>query len=421
MRRSPQNKNNPGFKVQFARTEKDRDVIRKFRYHVFCVEMGRETVDANHDTKEISSVLDDTAILVMLKLEDRLVGTARVNRGMKRGAFPSDFSETFGLSPFLTDYALKEISLTSSLLIQKDALNSQAMALMLAAIYKMGRQQGTRFEFTSCDAFMVKAYERLGYRRYTGNFVDSSRGLQVPLVLVMEDLEHLQTVGSPFARIAAFFPPDKDPRHWFSRKFADYANRPIEQTMSEEEYWQYLTEKMKQTPLLGIPLLKGLTYQEAKKFVNSGTVITLEDGDTIIRAGEKGDSMFVILAGKVAVKAPEEKGGRTFSTLKSGEIFGELAFLRETPRTADVMAVEPTEVLVLTQAFFQKVMEHIPRIAMRVLFNMCLVLAERLHTSTEDLLTALSTEGSNEVDPADFDDFEAYDAAIMDRYGTTDW
>lgn len=428
-----------GFRVQFARTEKDRIAIRNFRYRVFCEEMGRDAPDVNHAAQEISNPLDESAVLIMLKQDDELVATARLNRGSNKGTFPRDFSESFRLEKFLEGFGVKALSMSSGILILKDYAGTQAMALMLAAIYKLCRQQNSRFDFISCDPFMVKAYERLGYRRYTGNFVDASMGYQVPMVLLIEDLEHLQTVESPFARIAAHFPPDKDTRHWFAREFTEYANRPIEQTMTEEEYWQYLTEKMQQTPLVGIPLLKGLTFREAKKFVNSGTVITCDEGDTIIRRGENGDCMFVILAGKVEVRSAIEEGGFSFSTLKGGDIFGELGFLRDKPRTADVIAVEPTEVLLLTQKFFRNVMEKIPRIAMQVLFNMCIVLAERLHTSTEDLIAALGNgQIPNDLDPTDTmsattkafmldettltddDDFIA-DSLGSNRYGSGDW
>ena len=406
----------PGFRVQFARTQKDRDAVFRFRYRVFVEELGRDMPGTDHDNKMMIGDLDQSGLLVALRYDDDIVATVRMNRGHPKGIWPAMMADNYKITPFMDAFPLNELTFTSRLLIHPKFAGTKAMAVLLAAIYKLGRQQGSQFDFTSCEPYMVKAFERLGYRRYTGNFVDASAGYQIPLVLLMKDIDYLREIGSPLARLAAFYPNDRNSRQWFSRELPDYAARPPEHAMSEEQYWQFLTEKLQQTPLIGIPLLKGLTFQEAKKFVNAGTVITVGEGDTVIRAGEMGDCMFVILSGSLNVQAPADMGGRAFTALGGGDIFGELAFLRETPRSADVVASEPSEVLVLTQAFFRDVMERIPRIAMKVLYNMSIILAQRLHASTDDLLVAMRAEPAA---AAEIDKIEPTDT-IADRYGVFD-
>ncbi|HKP73513.1 MAG TPA: cyclic nucleotide-binding domain-containing protein, partial [Pyrinomonadaceae bacterium] len=68
-------------------------------------------------------------------------------------------------------------------------------------------------------------------------------------------------------------------------------------------------------------------------------------GETIIRAGEAGDSMFVVHHGRVAVQISDNGQPHTVATLCEGDFFGEMALLTGEPRTAHVVAADETEVL----------------------------------------------------------------------------
>ncbi|WP_240360879.1 cyclic nucleotide-binding domain-containing protein [Pyxidicoccus caerfyrddinensis] len=74
-------------------------------------------------------------------------------------------------------------------------------------------------------------------------------------------------------------------------------------------------------------------------------------GQVVLREGEPGDSMFVIVEGRVAVmRQPEGTAPRTVGYLSAGDFFGELALVTECRRTASIMAVEKTVVLELSRA-----------------------------------------------------------------------
>ena len=68
-------------------------------------------------------------------------------------------------------------------------------------------------------------------------------------------------------------------------------------------------------------------------------------GETIIRAGDSGSSMFVVHRGSVDVRVDSNGTPRTIKRLGEGEFFGEMALFTGEPRTASVVAVEETEVL----------------------------------------------------------------------------
>lgn len=74
-------------------------------------------------------------------------------------------------------------------------------------------------------------------------------------------------------------------------------------------------------------------------------------GQFLVREGEPGESMFLIVEGRVAVmRQPDDGPTKTVGHLSAGDFFGELALVTDCRRTASVMAVERTVVLELTRA-----------------------------------------------------------------------
>jgi len=77
------------------------------------------------------------------------------------------------------------------------------------------------------------------------------------------------------------------------------------------------------------------------------------------------------------------------STLGRGQVFGEMALLRRQPRTADVIAIGDSELLMLDRDFFERLTASKPAVAARVLWNLSITLCERLDMTTGSLLAAV--------------------------------
>jgi CRP-like cAMP-binding protein len=154
--------------------------------------------------------------------------------------------------------------------------------------------------------------------------------------------------------------------------------------MNEDDFWVFLTQQLHEPPHASIPLLRGLSKQEAKKVIAVGTVLTCRAGEALIKQGELGNEMFILLSGAVEVRAGDENG-RPIARFDRGDIFGEVAFLSEVERSATVVALSYIQVLVLTQKLLLKLMKTMPEIACKMQFALSLILCERLAKSTGTL------------------------------------
>lgn len=106
------------------------------------------------------------------------------------------------------------------------------------------------------------------------------------------------------------------------------------------------------------------------------TKLYFQIGETILTEGDRSDGWFVLLSGKVAVYK------RDFSVAEistPGTVIGELGFLLNIPRTATLIALEPT-LLLRARIGVDKLFEEYPKLAKEVM----LILAERLVKTTAD-------------------------------------
>ncbi len=92
-------------------------------------------------------------------------------------------------------------------------------------------------------------------------------------------------------------------------------------------------------------------------------------GAVIVSQEDRGDALYVLVKGKAKVVLYGDSGREIIlSIFKSpGDFFGEMSLLDDQPRSATVIADEPSRLLVLSRRDFQAHLERHPRTALRVL------------------------------------------------------
>jgi small-conductance mechanosensitive channel len=175
--------------------------------------------------------------------------------------------------------------------------------------------------------------------------------------------------------------PDTDAlirqRIWyvFSREKIEFAYPTRTVYMAEKreeatlvEYVNTVSEKLQQ-----IPLFVPLGEEELERLAKASTTRVYAPGEAIVRRGQEGNSMFVIVRGIVKVQIPENDYQKTINTLRSNDFFGEMSLLTGQPRTASVIADEETEVIQIKKSALRPLFEANPHLMKAI----CDIIEER--------------------------------------------
>lgn len=108
-----------------------------------------------------------------------------------------------------------------------------------------------------------------------------------------------------------------------------------------------------------------------------------QNGETIFNAGDQGLGMYLVLSGAVVIQLNERK----LAELKTGDFFGEVALFGEELRTADAIASEECELLGFFRPDLQEWVERNPKLGVKVLLQLGMVLAERLRSTNQRLIS----------------------------------
>lgn len=129
--------------------------------------------------------------------------------------------------------------------------------------------------------------------------------------------------------------------------------------------------------LLGqLPLFDDLSPEALRQLAAAARRELYDDGETLVREGEKGDSLFVIERGRVVISMSGQAIGTgtiNLAQMKEGDFFGEMSLLTGEPRSATVTAEGGCQVMVLTRDALAPMMSQDPDMA-TILSN---ALAER--------------------------------------------
>jgi CRP-like cAMP-binding protein/membrane protease YdiL (CAAX protease family) len=126
----------------------------------------------------------------------------------------------------------------------------------------------------------------------------------------------------------------------------------------------------------GIALFSGLSRRELARIERACSERTLRQGEVLIREGDRGDEMYVLLSGGAEVLRKDARGAEyVVGDVTPGELVGEVGMLEGRRRTATVRATEPSKVMVVPAA----VLHSQPRL----LINLARAMSERVRAQSD--------------------------------------
>lgn len=354
-------------RIGIATTAKEKKEIYRFRYQTYVEEMSKSIEGIDHINKLLYDELDDWTILLYAKTDSELIGTVRVNIGTVKD-FPQKLVELLSLNVFEncgTKMGNPLLAYSAKLMIAPLYRSSPAMYLLIAKCYELWAAHQVQFSFGACNFHLLRMYEKMGFHRYKNNFVDQGYGLLAPLVLLVDDIQHLRTVRSPFFRLAR----KRDSMatqavQWFHEDFTRHITAVNSQTVGEEELWSIVAKRLGCSPMEVVPLLRELSEAEAKKFFHGcGSYVQCEPGETITYLGDVSYSYNILLSGtlqSLTFKRPR----REYAS--PGQPFGANGLTAHNRHTEDIAATTRADIFVLSGVAFQKFYHSYPDIAHKI-------------------------------------------------------
>lgn len=123
------------------------------------------------------------------------------------------------------------------------------------------------------------------------------------------------------------------------------------------------TKRQTATALAGVPMFSDLSKKDLERLAADTDELTFGPREPVVREGERGETLFVVLGGEGRVV----RGGKKVGTVLPGDFFGELAAIDGAPRSASVVAVTPLRVLRLFRRHLMALLKDEPHVTLKLL------------------------------------------------------
>lgn len=353
--------------IGIASTSTEKRDVYHFRYQIYVEEMSKQIEKVDSVNKLLYDELDEWGIILFAKIGSELIATARINIGTIDD-FPREEVGFLSLGTFQECYTERgnhQFAFITKVMVDPTHRSSRAFYLLIAKCYELCCSNEVQFMFGICNLHLIRLYEKMGTRRYRKFFFLPGYGLQTPLVLLINDIQHLHMIRSPLFRIARKRETvNTQAVEWFHSRFIEHSPIINSQIVTEEELWTILCERLAYPPTESITILDNLSVTEARKFLHCcGSYVQCDSGDLITTQGDVSYTYNILISGSL-------KSLTFLHPVKEyslpGQNFGANGLTEHNKHTEDIAAIGSAEILVLSGIAFQKFIHSYPEIAHKV-------------------------------------------------------
>jgi len=170
---------------------------------------------------------------------------------------------------------------------------------------------------------------------------------------------------------------------YFSKTEREYLSRNfINNNFTNKEFHEMYSVLEKTLLLKSVDLFKTIPGDILSKIAQLAMEVQTGIDDMIFNEGDHGDSLYIIISGKVSVT----RGGKSIAMLEQGNCIGEMSLLDQEPRSAGALAIEDSILLKIDQEGFYELMSSNPDIMKQIV----MMLTRRVREMNKKLTGSLS-------------------------------
>lgn len=143
------------------------------------------------------------------------------------------------------------------------------------------------------------------------------------------------------------------------------------------------TAFIKPGSLRRVKIMADFNDEQLEHFVQFMEVQQVRQWTEVVRQGDHGDAMYLVLEGELRVRLMIGGKETTLVTLNPGDFFGEIALFDHGPRSADVVANKDSTLLIISAGAFDKLMSAAPALASPFLFAISKTLTARIRADNK--------------------------------------
>jgi len=136
-------------------------------------------------------------------------------------------------------------------------------------------------------------------------------------------------------------------------------------------------------------LFHGLSSLEIVQVSKRVTHRKVDAGEVVIEQGSVGSSLFIVRSGHLVASVAKRDGQEVLGEFGPGDHFGEIALIDHGPRSAEIRATSPAELLELTRESFRQIIDFSPDLKTQIYENLLRELCVKIRRTNDRLLQML--------------------------------
>jgi len=297
---------------------------------------------------------------------------------------PMECEEQFDIEQFRPSFP-SHVGMISRLVLHPNFRGSLILKQVACATYKHALENDIHYAFIDCHPKLLPLYSRLGYRIYRSGFNHQKYTYVIPMVLAINDVGYLHQIKSPLVSVArqfGFSSSSKGPSVFWQRPSSAEGADCSDSRTGQLAITSYRPIFDWPAPLGGVELFEGLTPDEIRTVVSGGHAVTCRIGDRVLNPGERGQELFVIVSGSFQgyrrTLTPSTGNGESIKILATGEVFGEIRFLKQELHYDSIKAREDSTLLIIHGKSLDRLITTDPTLSAKIFRNIARIAAKHL-------------------------------------------